>query len=144
MGRRGGVVLSAFGLIFGLIGLWLLNSATSAVLNPSFGSNILAGLAIGLTIFFASIAWIISLIFYVGAYLITRGLNSKATGTLMVLGGLIGIGSIVLIGQMLARANINLAEAGGWLLILLVLLPVITGLLLLLGGMRRIRTGYML
>ena len=142
MGRKAGIILSAIGLIFIIIALGATGSVFSASHNIPAGAGLggiafIALLAYGLVL--TAVFWFIGLVFYLAASLTSRGVSSKAIGSLFIIGGLLHfIFLIIPVFAILKGVSGPITETVTTIAIFL-LAPLVVGILMVRAGMKRLR-----
>ncbi len=146
MGRKAGIVLSALGFIFtlaslmGFVSMIMPTRAGVSVSGGGIGAIALVGLALAIGLIIIGFIWLIGIILYLASFLTTRYVESKATGTLQVLGGILHLIFMALAASRIITAGLSgpLAE-NLTIWVTMVLIPLIVGVLMIRGGVRRIR-----
>ncbi len=147
MGRRAGIILSALGLLFTIlsfIGFLSMMAAAGARVNVGgglggIGVAFLIGLAFAIGLIIIGIVWLIGAILYLASFLTTRYVESKAAGTLQVLGGILHLlFAAITTSRMFSGVSGPIYE-NLILLLLLVIVPLGVGVLMIRGGVKRIR-----
>ena len=142
MGRKAGIALSAIGLIFIILALGITGSVFSALHNITAGAG-LGGLAViallAYVLAIGGVFWLIGMILYLAAFLTSRGVTSKAIGSLFIIGGLLHFIFLIISASAMSGGIVGPSTEMISTIVIFLVLPIIIGSLMIAGGIKRIR-----